>query len=925
WTAALARLRDVAPDVRRQGERALVDRERRWGELEAFRAEAQALLDEVAALRAAGELARAWRRLEAFLAPRKQTVPDVAIGRAVLAAADEATRACAAAGVDPTLPARDEPPARAAAHAERAREGQARVEALRRTLDEQKGLAAAALREEVERARVASRAKPMSLELVPGFTLADAVLEDYDEQGFALRGASGDDVRWAWDAARLDTALKVRRFGVRADSAEDHVRLGLWAVRRRLFREARRAFRQAATLDAALAGRLPDVDLLERAAAVFQGELERRGTSITLRYGFDREDEAGDFAPALSGARAVVRGGHLEVHGRGLALVQLEMGFNGLADVSVTLGPTGGEAVGAVLGLSFAAGTEREETWIAVVFPRTGDLLLARWRGGGDVEVVQRKPAAARGAGGKLRMVVRRDRVEVMARGRTQASQPIQPLWEKCRVLLGGNGGPASFDDLTVKGRVRTDWLRKSFGEFDAALAAALARADEVPLLARPQGARPEAPLSAEDAWALEGVDAAVLRDYRAAAAQVEAAEEDDLAALTVALQGLNRVVERARGLAPAYYQRARISLAAGLPGVALLDLARAQALAPRFHEAVALEAAALAALGRLDEALSRADAALALRPDAADAWAARGAARFLREEFEGALGDLEVALALDPWDDGARGLVRNVRHVLAGPPWSRRFRVETAHYVLETNISQKRADDYARDLEAVRQIYAQRFGVAGGAPPARKSRVLVFDAEEGYHSYAALTMDDRVESTLGCYLPRYRQLLLFEDKDDTTLEETRQTLFHEGFHQFLHQLVPDNLVPYWLNEGLAEYLSACTVKDGKVVAQGQVLQGRLRDLRAFLRAGGPFPFDKLMKETPREFYSGAVWAKYAQAWAMVHFFEEGPDEDARGRFRRYVAKLREGAAADEAFEAAWKGVRWPDLQRAWRAHVDGL
>lgn len=136
---------------------------------------------------------------------------------------------------------------------------------------------------------------------------------------------------------------------------------------------------------------------------------------------------------------------------------------------------------------------------------------------------------------------------------------------------------------------------------------------------------------------------------------------------------------------------------------------------------------------------------------------------------------------------------------------------------------------------------------------------------------------------------------------------------------------MPDNLVPYWLNEGLAEYLSACTVKDGEVVSQGEVLPGRLQDLRYFLRAGGPIPLDRLMKESPAEFYSGAVWAKYAQAWSMVHFFEEGPDADLRDRFQRYIAGLREGASAEDAFEAAWSGVSWPTVQRAWRAHVDAM
>lgn len=930
YEGALARLRDLPAAERKRVGRTLVDAERQWTHLARFQAEALAVLDEVAALRAANKLGPAYQRLDAFLVARRRQVPDTPTGQRLLAEAEAIIAACNEAGIDPTLPVREPPPGRAQAQEALARGGRERTDALRAALAAEKAAAATVHEAEVDRARAATSARPITLELVPGFTLSNARIEAFDDQGFTLRSADGDDVRWGWDAVRLETALRIRRAGVRTDVADDQLRLGTWCLKRRLFREARRAFKQAVTIDAALASRVPDLDGLERASAVFHGDLERRGTSISLSYDFAGPDAADDFA-STTGAQAAVREGRLEVHGRGLALLQLELGFNGLADVSATLGPTSGDQAGGVIGLSFAAGTEREETWVVVVFPRSGDLLLARWRADGELEVVDQKPGAVKGASPRVRLVVRRDRVEVIARGRTQASQPITPLWEKCRVLVGANAqgqGAASFEDLTIRGRVRTEWLRKSFGEFDALLAAVLASVDELPSLARPAGGLDAAPsLSAEDPWGLEGLDPAVLRDYRQAVATAGGAPDGDWPAITSALRTLTAVIERARGFAAAYHQRARVCLAIGLPAVALIDLGRARALCPGFHEALALEAACLAQLGRLDEAAARADEAIALCPDGAGGWAARGAIKFLREDLAGAQDDLELGLALAPRDEALRGLVRNVRHVLQGPPWSRRFRVETEHYVVETNIAQKRVDDYARDLEAVRAVYARRFGVdEDAAPPGgRKSKVLIFDTEEGYHSYAALAIDDRVESTLGCYLPRYRQLLLFEDKDDASQRETRQVLFHEGFHQFLHQLVPDNLVPYWLNEGLAEYLSACTVTNGEVGAEGQVLDGRLRDLRWFLRSGGPIPLDRLMKESPAEFYSGAVWAKYAQAWSMVHFFERGPDEDLRGRFRAYVARLREGAAADDAFTQAWGGVDWGATQRKWRAHVDGL
>lgn len=57
----------------------------------------------------------------------------------------------------------------------------------------------------------------------------------------------------------------------------------------------------------------------------------------------------------------------------------------------------------------------------------------------------------------------------------------------------------------------------------------------------------------------------------------------------------------------------------------------------------------------------------------------------------------------------------------------------------------------------------------------------------------------------------------------------------------------------------------------------------------------------------------------------MIHCFEEGEDADLRGRSQRYIGSLRDGASAEDAFQAAWSGVSWPAVQRAWCAHVDAL
>jgi hypothetical protein len=279
------------------------------------------------------------------------------------------------------------------------------------------------------------------------------------------------------------------------------------------------------------------------------------------------------------------------------------------------------------------------------------------------------------------------------------------------------------------------------------------------------------------------------------------------------------------------------------------------------------------------------------------------------------------MALALDPWNDEVRAFRRNVSNALKGPPWQRTHEEQTEHYVVRTNISSRRCADYAQELEAIRTFYTQQFG--GVEKTSDKALVYIFDTREGFQSYAQLTTDDRVESLLGCFLPRYRQLLLYEDRDDPSLEETRRVLYHEAFHQFISPLIPE--MPFWLNEGFADYFSTARVEGGRVTARGAPIVGRLRDLRRFVRAGGPVPFSRLMQETPAEFYSGAVAAKYAQAWSMVHFFLRGPNEPLRKRFLRYVRLLLLGKGSHSAFKQAWQGADWKSAQDAWLKYVQKL
>ena len=85
---------------------------------------------------------------------------------------------------------------------------------------------------------------------------------------------------------------------------------------------------------------------------------------------------------------------------------------------------------------------------------------------------------------------------------------------------------------------------------------------------------------------------------------------------------------------------------------------------APRGFEQNRVRAAALLKLGKPDQALSAAEQAIALRPDAATALEARGLTLVVLGRTQEAIADLRRALALNPdLRDGKTALARLSSH----------------------------------------------------------------------------------------------------------------------------------------------------------------------------------------------------------------------------------------------------------------------
>jgi hypothetical protein len=461
----------------------------------------------------------------------------------------------------------------------------------------------------------------------------------------------------------------------------------------------------------------------------------------------------------------------------------------------------------------------------------------------------------------------------------------------------------ATFRELSVLGSVESRWLSRKLSGYRDVMVTELNREEAV----RWETAGGLPPLSTEAvlAEAPEPLRSAWPGAVSRAAAALRSREAEDL-------KGARKALEALPPFGPALYYLGRLDEAEGDDRSAAVRFERALERMPGFPEALAARSWHRALEGSWPEAKALASRAVALLPDLAEGHLVL--ARIALEEGGAEDARLRALLArrLAPPLSEIQAHAQSLANVAKGPAWPRSSAHESAHYLVRSELPESKVRVYAEHLEAMRGVYQEVLGRA--LPGGGKARVLVFGSEEGYQDYMEFSLGGRQEHTLGVYSPWHGQMTLYEEGD---AEETLRVLAHEGFHQALHRTAPQ--VPIWLNEGLAEYVGAAKVEQGKVVDRSGLQPGRLRDLRQGIRFGWEsVPFAQLMNQPKSEFYGRHTPFKYAQAWSMIHFFMNDAD---RGRplFQAYLSRILDGERPEEVFASTFGRTDLAALEEGWR------
>ena len=140
-------------------------------------------------------------------------------------------------------------------------------------------------------------------------------------------------------------------------------------------------------------------------------------------------------------------------------------------------------------------------------------------------------------------------------------------------------------------------------------------------------------------------------------------------------------------------------------------------------------------------------------------------------------------------------------------------------------------------------------------------------------------------------------------------------TLVHEIVHPFMASNFPD--CPSWFNEGLASLYEQSAERNGRIIGN---TNWRLRGLQSAIRKGDVPPFEKLCRNTTREFYDRDTGTNYSQARYLCYHLQE------RGLLQKYYRTFRKNAATDPSGFETLKSVLgeedMADFQERWEAEI---
>ena len=225
---------------------------------------------------------------------------------------------------------------------------------------------------------------------------------------------------------------------------------------------------------------------------------------------------------------------------------------------------------------------------------------------------------------------------------------------------------------------------------------------------------------------------------------------------------------------------------------------------------------------------------------------------------------------------------------------------VQSPHFVVLTDSSEKQARHLAVQLEQMRSLFHILIPSATDNPGS-PIIVLALKDRKGFQSLEPEAYLAKGQLDLAGYFMRAPDKNYILLRLDAEGEHPFATVYHEYTHYIMRKAT---FIPLWLNEGLAEFYQNTDIREKDVILG----QASANDI-LYLRQNRLLPLPTLLTVDHSSPYyhdeqKGSVF--YAESWALTHYIEVTDKQKNTNRLHDYAALLLKGedpvTAAQHAF-----------------------
>ena len=266
---------------------------------------------------------------------------------------------------------------------------------------------------------------------------------------------------------------------------------------------------------------------------------------------------------------------------------------------------------------------------------------------------------------------------------------------------------------------------------------------------------------------------------------------------------------------------------------------------------------------------------------------------------------------------------------------------VSSPRFIVYTNAGEETARAISNNLEVIFRVLDNLFGKA--IPPRfEQLKVQVFAFSEPYSLSKLRSACSPTEEAPAGF---YESLgVIGLHLHVATPEHANELLVHEATHAYQdrHLVRRGTHLPYWLSEGLADYMANSKIKNGELIpgripgrhVYARVNQGSLRvtlaesnarlslaAVKSAIRRGEALTITEMANADHDTFLGQRRQLYYSMSWLLVHFLRHGEESWQRHEFPAFLLYTAEGYPITEALETAY-GRPVSELERPFRNHI---